>query len=193
MLSSQTPARQAAPGPGRGAPRRDTSGRDRPRRDTWFDPELRIGDAERAEVADRLAAHYSEGRLDDGEFSDRLDQAMTAKTAAELGGLLADLPQTEPSPVPVPVPLGGRRHQRRMLRVQYDRERERLRHERREHRQVARQPLWHLLRLVLLLGAVIAVAAVFAHTLMHSVDGWVVLGLVALIWIGYHRRGHRGR
>jgi hypothetical protein len=185
MLSSQRPAR---PEPYRGAPGRDT-----PRRAAWYNPELRIGEAERAEVADRLASHYSEGRLDDAEFGERLDQAMTAKTAAELGGLLADLPQTAPSPVPVPVADGSRRHQRRMLRVQYERERERLRHERREHRQAARQPLWHLLRLVLLLGALIAVAATFAHTMMHSVAGWVVLGLVAIAWIGFHGRGYRGR
>lgn len=183
MPNSQHPARSAAPG----------SYSDRQRRDAWYDPDVRVGDAERAAIADQLARHYSEGRLDDAEFSERLDRAMAAKTAADLGELLADLPRTEPAPVPVPVRAGDRRHQRRMLQIQFERERERLRHERREHRRVARQPLWHLIRLALLLGALIAVAAVFAHTLTHSVGAWVVVGLVVVAWIGYQRRGYRGR
>jgi Domain of unknown function (DUF1707) len=59
---------------------------------------MRISDAERAEVADLLSAHYSDGRLDQAEFNTRLDQAMHAKTYAELGGLLADLPHTDGAP-----------------------------------------------------------------------------------------------
>jgi hypothetical protein len=59
---------------------------------------MRISDAERAEVADLLSAHYSDGRLDQAEFNQRLDQAMHAKTYAELGGLLADLPHADGPP-----------------------------------------------------------------------------------------------
>ncbi len=56
------------------------------------DPTLRIGDAERNEVADALSQHFSAGRLDDTELKERLDKAMTAKTGADLSGLLSDLP-----------------------------------------------------------------------------------------------------
>jgi hypothetical protein len=56
------------------------------------DPQMRISDAERAEVADRLSKHYSDGRLDQAEFNERLDRAMNAKTRADLNGLFADLP-----------------------------------------------------------------------------------------------------
>jgi Domain of unknown function (DUF1707) len=67
------------------------------RRGSYSD--LRISDAERAEVAELLATHYGDGRLDQAEFDQRLDQAMRAKTYRDLSGLLADLP-------PVPSPGG---------------------------------------------------------------------------------------
>lgn len=57
------------------------------------DQHVRVSDAERAEVADRLAAHFSNGRLDQAEFDQRLDQAMTAKTRGDLAGLFHDLPE----------------------------------------------------------------------------------------------------
>ena len=50
------------------------------------DPNMRVSDAERAEVADRLSKHYSDGRLDEAEFNERIDQAMRAKTHADLSG-----------------------------------------------------------------------------------------------------------
>jgi hypothetical protein len=56
---------------------------------------LRVSDAERAEVADRLSKHYADGRLDQAEFAERLDQAMAAKTQADLGGLFVDLPDLD--------------------------------------------------------------------------------------------------
>ena len=55
-------------------------------------PQMRISDADRAEVTDRLSKHYSDGRLDQAEFNERLDRAMKAKTQADLNGLFADLP-----------------------------------------------------------------------------------------------------
>jgi Domain of unknown function (DUF1707) len=61
------------------------------------DPQMRISDADRADVADRLSQHYSDGRLDQPEFNERLDRAMKAKTQADLAGLFTDLP-----PVDVP-------------------------------------------------------------------------------------------
>jgi DUF1707 SHOCT-like domain len=65
------------------------------RRASSVDPQLRVSDAERADVADRLSKHYSDGRLDQAEFNERLDRAMKAKTQSDLNGLFADLPATE--------------------------------------------------------------------------------------------------
>jgi hypothetical protein len=64
---------------------------------TFVDPQMRISDADRADVADRLSQHYSDGRLDQPEFNERLDRAMKAKTQADLAGLFTDLP-----PIDVP-------------------------------------------------------------------------------------------
>lgn len=55
--------------------------------------DLRVSDAERAEVADRLSKHYSDGRLDQAEFDERVGQAMSAKTRGDLRGLFDDLPE----------------------------------------------------------------------------------------------------
>jgi Domain of unknown function (DUF1707) len=64
-----------------------------PRRNNWSsDPNMRVSDAERTEMADTLSKHYADGRLDDSEFKMRLDKAMGAKTRADLNGLLVDLP-----------------------------------------------------------------------------------------------------
>ena len=72
------------------------------RRASWPGADMRVGDAERAEIADRLAKHFSDGRLDEAEFADRLDRAMRAKTMADLSGLLSDLPGGEPTAEPQP-------------------------------------------------------------------------------------------
>ena len=58
-------------------------------------PNLRIGDAERNEISEQLSKHYSDGRLDAAEFQERLDRAMSAKTRANLSGLLVDLPSLQ--------------------------------------------------------------------------------------------------
>ena len=65
----------------------------------WFagpssDQNMRVSDAERQAVADRLAEHFSAGRLDQAEFDERVGRAMSAKTRADLGGLFDDLPET---------------------------------------------------------------------------------------------------
>ncbi len=59
---------------------------------------MRVSDAERTAVADRLSQHYADGRLDKGEFEERLDRAMNAKTRADLAGLFAGLPPSTSSP-----------------------------------------------------------------------------------------------
>jgi hypothetical protein len=80
------------------------------------DNNLRIGDAERNEVSELLSKHYSDGRLDAAEFQERLDRAMSAKTRADLSGLLTDLPrlQTPEQAAAVPAPP---RHRPRLLRL----------------------------------------------------------------------------
>jgi Flp pilus assembly protein TadB len=65
------------------------------RRLSYDPPGLRVSDAERSEVADRLAEHYGEGRLDQAEFNERVEQAMRAKTRSDLAGLFDDLPDSE--------------------------------------------------------------------------------------------------
>jgi len=53
---------------------------------------MRVSDAERAEVADRLAANFADGRLDQEEYDERISRAMSAKTQADFDGLFDDLP-----------------------------------------------------------------------------------------------------
>ena len=60
----------------------------------YSDQHIRVSDAERQEVADRLAEHFSSGRLDQAEFDERVGRAMGAKTQADLNGLFDDLPDT---------------------------------------------------------------------------------------------------
>lgn len=64
------------------------------RRGSRVNSGLRVSDAERSEVADRLSKHYGDGRLDQEEFNQRLDLAMKAKTHADLAALFTDLPDT---------------------------------------------------------------------------------------------------
>ncbi len=51
-------------------------------------------------MADRLAAHFAEGRLNQAEFDERVAQAMNAKTRGDLSGLFADLPEPGPAGTP---------------------------------------------------------------------------------------------
>jgi hypothetical protein len=89
----------------------------------WFtgpasDQHMRVSDAERQEVADRLAEHFSSGRLDQAEFDDRVGRAMSAKTRADLNGLFDDLPETGAPAATDPKDLTGqprRRHRHPIL------------------------------------------------------------------------------
>jgi len=69
-------------------------------RGPYSDQHLRVSDAERQAVADRLAQHFADGRLDQAEFDDRVGRAMSAKTRADLSGLFSDLPETGAPAVP---------------------------------------------------------------------------------------------
>ena len=66
----------------------------------YSDQHLRVSDAEREAVTDRLAEHFAAGRLDQAEFDDRVERAMSAKTRADLSGLFSDLPETGAPAVP---------------------------------------------------------------------------------------------
>jgi hypothetical protein len=74
---------------------------DRQRAAQWFRPgypdqHMRVSDADRSDVTDRLARHYGDGRLDQAEFDDRVNRAMTATTVADFQGLFDDLPDLPP-------------------------------------------------------------------------------------------------
>jgi hypothetical protein len=53
---------------------------------------IRIGDSEREDAVKRLGEHYEAGRLSAEEHSERVEQALKARTGADLEGLFADLP-----------------------------------------------------------------------------------------------------
>ena len=60
----------------------------------YSDQHIRVSDAERQAVTDRLAEHFADGRLDQAEFDERVGRATSAKTRADLNGLFDDLPET---------------------------------------------------------------------------------------------------
>jgi hypothetical protein len=59
----------------------------------------RASDAERNAAIDRLRAAYVDGRLDQEEFDERSDTALTAKTIGQLERLFDDLPATYDHPL----------------------------------------------------------------------------------------------
>jgi len=72
-------------------------------RATWLRPgahdlHLRVSDADRGAVADLLARHYGDGRLDQAEFDERVTRAMAARTGGDFQGLLDDLPDLPDAP-----------------------------------------------------------------------------------------------
>ncbi len=58
--------------------------------------ELRASDAEREEAVALLREHAGSGRLEVAELSDRVDAVYAARTRAEVGGSLRDLPAIAP-------------------------------------------------------------------------------------------------
>ncbi|MEU5884800.1 DUF1707 and DUF4870 domain-containing protein [Spirillospora sp. NPDC047279] len=60
---------------------------------------LRVSNAEREPVIERLQEAYAEGRLEHSEFDMRMHLAMTAKTRGELDGVLYDLGPGPATPV----------------------------------------------------------------------------------------------
>jgi|1186.fasta_scaffold72657_3 hypothetical protein len=65
--------------------------------------EMRAADSDRQAVADKLKQALDEGRLDLGEYDERLQKTYAAKTYGDLNGLLDDLPGISPAqPAPAP-------------------------------------------------------------------------------------------
>jgi hypothetical protein len=58
--------------------------------------DMRAGDTDRKAVADQLKTALDEGRLDLGEYDERIQRTYAAKTFGDLDGLLDDLPGTVP-------------------------------------------------------------------------------------------------
>jgi hypothetical protein len=56
--------------------------------------QLRVGDAERDEVASALHEHFAQGRLARDELDERLSAALSARTVGDLRQVTRDLPAT---------------------------------------------------------------------------------------------------
>jgi len=72
---------------------------------------MRVSDADRERVAERLREHFAAGRLTSEELDERVTAALGAKTAGELQTVLSDLPEPAPAgpqPGQVPPPWPGR-------------------------------------------------------------------------------------
>ena len=82
----------------------------------YSDQHVRVSDAERQAVVDRLAGHFGDGRLDHAEFDERVGRAMSATTRADLDGLFDDLPETG-APAAVDHPRRRRRHRHPALLI----------------------------------------------------------------------------
>lgn len=70
----------------------------------------RLSDAERDEAVAMLRTHYEAGRLDEAEFAERMEAALSARTADQLPPLFTDLPDPRPAPLTPPPPPPARRH-----------------------------------------------------------------------------------
>jgi Domain of unknown function (DUF1707) len=147
-------------------------------------PELRVSDAERTDVADRLSKHYGDGRLDQAEFNERLDRAMSATTRSDLTGLLADLPGTEPPPE-----TGRPQRDRQPWGSQQPWG---SRQPWRSRQPWGSRPHWgHWPRRVLASVLVIVIAVVAGHVLVRFYIPWLLIGVLAILWFRFgpwHRR-----
>lgn len=61
--------------------------------------DIRVSDADRERVAERLREHYAAGRLTSDELDERLSAALSAKTAGDLRAVMTDLPEPDPAGV----------------------------------------------------------------------------------------------
>jgi hypothetical protein len=66
---------------------------------------VRLGDADRERLFERLSRHAAEGRLDVAELERRVEAVAVAETQEQAAAVLADLPPLAADPLPGP---GGR-------------------------------------------------------------------------------------
>lgn len=134
---------------------------------------LRVSDAERQAVADRLAQHYGEGRLDQVEFDERVGRAMSAKTRADLNGLFDDLPGLDGMAGSGPAGAPGKPDRRARRELRRDRR--------------------HGLLPIVAIVVVALIAAQAIHALFWLTVPWLWLGVVAAIALAATGHlGHRG-
>ena len=131
--------------------------------------DVRVSDAERTDVADQLSRHYQDGRLDQAEFNERLDRAMNAKTRADFTGLFADLPE-------LPDEKASKNGQPGPAPVRIPRQRQRP-----------------ALTQLLTIGAIVVAAIVVTHTVLHSTLLWLLIAVLAFVWLRNEERRRRGR
>jgi hypothetical protein len=138
------------------------------RRIRYSDQHIRVSDADRTAVTERLAAHYSDGRLDKTEFDERVAQAMAAKTRGDLDGLFDDLPDPESAGASgTGMPTGPA--------VPY-----------RVHRRGAGRP-------VLMIALVIALAIALGHTLAAVFMPWFWVAAIIVAIVALSRTSHTRR
>jgi len=75
-------------------------------------PAMRISDADRERVCERLQEAFAEGRVTSEEFQERTAAALAAKTEADLAPLTSDLPVPAP-----PAPVVRSPRQRELRRI----------------------------------------------------------------------------
>jgi hypothetical protein len=137
---------------------------------------MRVSDAERAEVADRLSHHFGDGRLDEAEFNERVDRAMKAKTRADFAGLFDDLPGEDPFTASAPTGGGAPRPAMAPPPPNWP-SRRRLRH-----------PVLTVVLVVILVSALSHAAVPF----FFFGPPWLLIGLLAFLFLRHHdRHSHR--
>jgi uncharacterized protein DUF1707 len=147
-------------------------------RAAYGNPGMRISDAERAEVSDRLSQHYSDGRLDEAEFSRRLDQAMHAVTQSDLNGLFDDLPDG----------AAGHGGPAGSGRAAPGRAAQRAGGQQRPAADGRRRPS---LSRVISLAVLIVIAVIIGLALSHLFIPWILIAVVAFVWLRRNPRRHR--
>ena len=147
-----------------------TSSQQWARRIRYSDEHLRVSDAERNAVVERLSTHFSEGRLDQAEFDERVSRAMAAKTRGDLDGLFDDLPDPGPAGAsgtggPVDSSAGYRMRRR------------------------------HSGRPVLMVALVIALAIALGHTVAAIFVPWfwIAVFVAAIVFVSRSTRARRDR
>jgi hypothetical protein len=159
-------------------------------RNRWPESGMRVSDADRALITDRLSRHFSDGRLDQAEFEVRLDRAMRAKTRADLIGLLSDLPEGLTASVEGPDrSRAQRRRERQLFKIQLERERLLLAHERREHRRQERELRRQSLRQLPAIVAFVVVVLVVGTVLRHIYSVWLVIAVLVFLWLRHAQHG----